>query len=166
MPALEAVQTFVGIANENEFYSHHYLAEVFRGDIKARLEAWEAQDTEHPGDEAHRAPYKRLQGWAQKWFGLRGQFHRARDDAERWELFRQLQSGLLQALGFASSSDPPGLVPARHELVAGSPIPCWRLQLPKLALIPAYQPGAEDEDLLDHRLGSLHFGGEPVPKPL
>ncbi|MCC7279951.1 MAG: class I SAM-dependent DNA methyltransferase [Chromatiaceae bacterium] len=166
MPALEAVQTFVGIANENEFYSHHYLAEVFRGDIKARLEAWEAQDTEHPGDEAHRAPYKRLQGWAQKWFGLRGQFHRARDDAERWELFRQLQSGLLQALGFASPSDPPGLVPARHELVAGSPIPCWRLQLPKLALIPAYQPGAEDEDLLDHRLVSLHFGGEPVPKPL
>ena len=30
MPILEAVQTFVGITNENEFYSHHYLAEVFR----------------------------------------------------------------------------------------------------------------------------------------
>ncbi len=26
MPVLEAVQTFVGITNENEFYSHHYLA--------------------------------------------------------------------------------------------------------------------------------------------
>ena len=36
MPVLEAVQTFAGIANENEFYSHHYLAEVFKGDIKAR----------------------------------------------------------------------------------------------------------------------------------
>jgi hypothetical protein len=25
MPVVEAVQTFVGIDNENEFYSHHYL---------------------------------------------------------------------------------------------------------------------------------------------
>jgi hypothetical protein len=28
MPVVEALQTFVGIANENEFYSHHYLAAV------------------------------------------------------------------------------------------------------------------------------------------
>ena len=40
MAVLDAVQTFAGIANENEFYSHHYLAEVFKGDIKARLDAW------------------------------------------------------------------------------------------------------------------------------
>jgi hypothetical protein len=38
MPVVEAVQTFVGITNENEFYSHHYLAEVFKGDIRERLE--------------------------------------------------------------------------------------------------------------------------------
>ena len=42
MPVTQAVQTFAGIANENEFYSHHYLAEVFKGDIQARLEGWEA----------------------------------------------------------------------------------------------------------------------------
>jgi hypothetical protein len=29
MPVAEAVQSFAGIANENEFYGHHYLAEVF-----------------------------------------------------------------------------------------------------------------------------------------
>jgi hypothetical protein len=28
MPVMEAVHTFVGITNENEFYSHHYLSEV------------------------------------------------------------------------------------------------------------------------------------------
>jgi hypothetical protein len=27
MPVVEAVQTFVGIVNENEFYSHHYLSD-------------------------------------------------------------------------------------------------------------------------------------------
>ena len=59
MPVLDAVQTFVGIANENEFYSHHYLAEVFKGDIKARLDAWEATESERPGDEARRAPNRR-----------------------------------------------------------------------------------------------------------
>lgn len=162
MPVLDAVQTFTGIANENEFYSHHYLAEVFKGDIKARLDTWEATEAEHPGDETHRAPVKRLQAWAQKWFGLRGQLQRARDDAERWQLFTQIQAGLLQALGYAA---PPEL-PAVHELMPGLPMPFWHLQLPRLAIIPAYQPGAEDDDLLDHKLQSLHLGGQTVPPAL
>lgn len=162
MPVLDAVQTFAGITNENEFYSHHYLAEVFKGDIKARLDAWEAAETEHPGDEAHRAPVKRLQAWAQKWFGLRGHLQRARDDAERWQLFTQIQSGLLLALGY----DTPTTLPAVHELMPGLPMPFWQLQLPRLAIIPAYQPGAENEDILDHKLQSLHLGGQAVPTAL
>ena len=125
MPVLDAVQTFAGIANENEFYSHHYLAEVFKGDIKARLDAWEADEAEHPGDEAHRAPHKRLQAWAQKWFGLRGQVQRSRaaadGDTERWQLFTQIQTGLFQALGY----DAPAKQPAQHEWVPGQPIPVW-----------------------------------------
>lgn len=159
MPVLDAVQPFTGIANENEFYSHHYLAEVFKGDIKARLDAWEAAESEHPGDDAFRAPYKLLQAWAQKWFSLRGQVARGHDEAERWQLFTQLQTGLLQALGYAA----PPKTPAVHELVAGLPVPLWQLQLPRLAIVPAYQPGAENEDLLDHRVQSLHLGGQAVP---
>ena len=166
MPVLDAVQTFAGIANENEFYSHHYLAEVFKGDIRARLDAWEAGEAEHPGNEAHRAPHKRLQAWAQKWFGLRGQVQRSRaaadSDAERWQLFTQIQAGLMQALGY----DAPAKQPAQHEWVPGQPIPVWQVQGAKLAVIPAYQPGAENEDLLDHKLQSLHYGGEPVPGSL
>lgn len=159
MPVLDAVQPFTGIANENEFYSHHYLAEVFKGDIKARLDAWEAAESEHPGDDAFRAPYKRLQAWAQKWFSLRGQVPREHEEAERWQLFTQLQTGLLQALGYSA----PAQRPAVHELVPGLPVPFWQLHLPRLAIVPAYQPGAEDEDLLDHRLQSLHLGGQAVP---
>lgn len=162
MPVLDAVQTFAGIANENEFYSHHYLAEVFKGDIKARLDAWEAAEAEHAGDDAHRTPVKRLQAWAQKWFSLRGQVQRARDDTERWQLFSQIQAGLLQALGYAA---PPEL-PAVHELMPGLPVPFWHLKLPRLAIIPAYQPGAENDDLLDHKLQSLHLGGQVVPPAL
>ena len=158
MPVLDAIQTFAGITNENEFYSHHYLAEVFKGDIKARLDAWDTAEAEHPGDEVHRAPSKRLQAWSQKWFGLRGQVQRAGEGAERWQVFTQIQTGLLQALGYAA----PDPQPTSHELVPGLPIPFWHLQLPKLAVIPAYQPGAENEDLLDHKLLSLHFGGQAV----
>ena len=169
MPVLDAVQTFAGITNENEFYSHHYLAEVFKGDIKARLDAWEAAETaaqsaesDEAAREPLRAPHKRLQAWAQKWFALRSQVQRAGDAVERWRLFTQLQAGLLQALGHAA----PGKLPTAHELAAGQPLPFWHLQLPQLAIVPAYQPGAENEDLLDHSLMSLHYGGEPVPQAL
>ena len=169
MPVLDAVQTFAGITNENEFYSHHYLAEVFKGDIKARLDAWEAAETSAQANAAdetardrHRAPHKRLQAWAQKWFALRSQMQRAGDPAERWRLFTQLQAGLLQALGHTA----PGKQLTAHELAAGQPLPFWHLQLPQLAIVPAYQPGAENEDLLDHKLLSLHYGGEPVPQAL
>lgn len=165
MPVLDAVQTFAGITNENEFYSHHYLAEVFRGDIKARLDAWEAEEAGQAGeseDELYRAPHKRLQSWAQKWFSLRSQLQRAGDAVERWRLFTQLQSGLLQALGHMA----PGKQPTLHELAAGQSLPFWHLQLPQLAILPAYQPGAENEDLLDHKLLTLHYGGEQIPQAL
>jgi len=121
MPVLEAVQTFAGITNENEFYSHHYLAEVFKGDIKDRLEAWDAQEAQHPSDapdhEQHRAPPKRLQAWAQRWFALRGQVQRGKDEHERWQAFMQIQAGLLQALGYA----PPPRTLTLHELAPGLP---------------------------------------------
>ncbi len=177
MPVLEAVQTFTGIANENEFYSHHYLAEVFKGDIKARLDAWEALEEQHPGIEAHRAPPKRLQAWAQKWFALRSQIDRAKDDADRWSLFAQMQTGLLQALGYPA----PTTAAQPVELVPGQALPLWSLLAkdqdatsaaslslhpPQLAIVPAYQPGMESEDLLDHTLARLHYGGADVPAAL
>ena len=38
--ATETAATFAGIHNENEFYSHHYLSEVFAGDIRETVERW------------------------------------------------------------------------------------------------------------------------------
>ena len=52
MPVMEAVQTFAGIANENEFYSHHYLSEVLQGDLKERLAQW-ADGGSGPSRAAH-----------------------------------------------------------------------------------------------------------------
>lgn len=159
MRVLEAVQTFAGIANENEFYSHHYLSEVFKGDIKDRLAAWDAEEAQHPGDEAHRAPAKRLQGWAQRWFSLRNQVQRGKDENERWHSFVQMQTGLLQALGYAQ---PPRSC-TLHEFSNSLPVPLWHLQGQRLAIIPAYQPSREEDDLLDHELTAFHYGAEPLP---
>lgn len=162
MPVIEAVQTFAGITNENEFYSHHYLAEVFRGDIKTRLDAWDLHEALHAGQENARAPQKQLQSFAQKWFSLRSQISRSNDDTEKWKLFTQLQSGLLQALGY----EAPAEQTPTHELTPGLPVPIWELRMPRIAIIPAYQPGAEKEDLLDQTLLSLHYGGAEVPVAL
>ena len=175
MPVLDAVQTFAGISNDNEFYSHHYLAEVFRGDIKTRIDAWDAEEAAHPGVEAHRTPPKQLQSWAQKWFALRGQLDRAKDDADKLRLFVQLQSGLLNALGYAAPANAEAI---KHlELVAGQAIPVWSLlakdatasalhavtQQPQLAIVAAYEPGKEKDDLLDHTLSALHYGEHEIP---
>ena len=65
MPVADAVQTFVGIANENEFFSHHYLAQVFRGNIKDTLDRW---NTVEEGSHDQRSPVKTLAGCTKGWF--------------------------------------------------------------------------------------------------
>ena len=52
MPVMEAVQTFVGIANENEFYSH-YLSEVLKGDIKSAWNSGLSRKRPIPSSEHH-----------------------------------------------------------------------------------------------------------------
>src|SRR6266571_4365967 len=131
MPVVEAVQTFVGIANENEFYSHHYLSEVFKGDIRERLEQWAAAEEAHP---------------------------------EQLDSFQHVQQGLLQALGYA-------IAPQHLELQAGMPVPMWQVigdagKAPQVLVVPAYNPGQEEDDILDQRLSAAHYAGVPVPSGL
>jgi hypothetical protein len=133
MPVLDAVHTFAGIANENEFYSHHYLAEVFKGDIKSRLDAWDAAEAEHPAQprKRHRAPAQAPAGLGAEVVCLRGQVQRARDD-RAWQIFTQLQAGLAAGPGLrARQTTHP------HELVPGQPMPLWQVPGAKLPrLIP------------------------------
>lgn len=153
-----AVQTFAGIANENEFYSHHYLAEVFKGDIKSRLDAWLAAEEQ---DASQKAPFKQLGGCSARWFALRNTFAKQRDPAEQLATFMQLQHGLLQALGYE-------LQPVQVELQAGSQLPAWVVlgeahKPPQLIIVPAYNPGQEGDDVLDQQLSELQYAVLPVP---
>ena len=179
MSVTQTVQSFAGIANENEFYGHHYLAEVFKGDIRTLIESWQATEeaaaqvtaTGAATDELRadssastRAPYKRLGGLGGKWFATLASHGRLREDAERLESHLSLHSPLLEALGYT-------LKPQQIELQGGMPIPVWAVfgeahQAPQLLIVPAYQPGREDEDPLENNLIAAHYGGQEIPNAL
>ena len=57
MPAAETTATFAGIHNENEFYSHHYLSEVFAGDIRETVERWRDAAASDSPTTIGRTPY-------------------------------------------------------------------------------------------------------------
>ena len=175
MSIAQTTQNFVGITNENEFYGHHYLAEVFKGDIRALIEAWQAAEDaallpqeasaiEASEGNKFRAPYKQLAGLGGKWFSALSSFGRVRDDAELLQNHLALHTPLFEALGYKLQSKI-------LELQGGMPIPIWAAygkahQAPQLLIVPAYQPGREEDDTLDHKLSPSQYGGQEVPADL
>lgn len=163
-----AVQTFVGIANENEFYGHHYLAEVFQGDIKALIDQWNAADEAATTPEeraAARAPHRRLGGLGGRWFTSVSALGRLKDPAECLKAHAALHQPLLEALGYR-------IQPRQVELQAGMPVPAWSVlgkdgDPPRLLVIPAFDPEADEEtDVLEQRLRRVHYDGLDVPTAL
>ena len=163
----QTVQTFVGITNENEFYGHHYLAEVFQGDIKTLIEQWNAAEEAAATPEekaAARAPHRRLGGLGGKWFAAISALARLKDPAERLRAHAALHQPLMEALGYRQGS-------RQIELHPGMPVPAWSVlgeehQAPRLLFIPAFDPDADEEaDVLEHHLTRVHYDGLPVPPP-
>lgn len=167
MSVAQTIQSFAGIANENEFYGHHYLAEVFKGDIRALIEKWQAVEDAAVSEgekAAARAPFRKLGGLGGKWFAGLASHARCREDADRLQSHADLHAPLLAALGYT-------LKPSQVELVLGMPVPVWTFvgeahQAPRLLIVPAYEPGGEEEAVLDQKLKPLHYGGLEVPKAL
>ena len=98
-------------------YSHHYLSEVLKGDIKERLEQWAVAEETHP---EQRAPYKQLASWASQWFALRNTVSHGATAAEQLDSFRHVQHGLLQGSRVHQ-------YPQHLELQAGMPVPVWQV---------------------------------------
>jgi hypothetical protein len=167
MSVAQTIQSFAGIANENEFYGHHYLAEVFKGDIRSLIEKWQAAEEAATSEEekaAARSPQRKLSGLGGKWFAGLAAHARTREDADRLQSHADLHAPLLAALGYT-------LKPSQVELVPGMPVPVWSVlgeaqQAPRLLIVPAYEPGSEEETVLDQKLKPLHYGGLEVPKAL
>ena len=162
MSVADSVSTFAGLTNENEFYSHHYLAEVFKGDIKSLIEQWQAaEDAENAAGASHKAPFKQLQACSARWFTQLANVVRSKSPEERLTAHRELQQPLLAALGYT-------IQPQQCEFLPGRPVPVWQVlgeqgKAPQLIIVPSYTPSQEDEDLLDQALAACHYEGIPVP---
>jgi hypothetical protein len=109
----------VGINNENEFYSNHYLGEVFSNDIRDVLEPWTEQENaareieraaREQGKEVaagYRAPWNQLSTLATVFFRQLAEHEKQRQVAQRLADQRSRWQPLLQALGYELTSAAP-----------------------------------------------------------
>ncbi|WP_292975301.1 class I SAM-dependent DNA methyltransferase [Pantoea sp. UBA4549] len=130
----------VGINNENEFYSNHYLGEVFTSDIRDVLEPWinqenAAREAERAAREqgkeveaAYRAPWNQLNSLATEFFRKLTEHEKQRQIPLRLADQRSRWQPLLKALGYELNphiqmldDDTPLPVLARYNSTDGSP---------------------------------------------
>ena len=98
----DTATTFAGIHNENEFYSHHYLSEIFTGDIRDTVARWrDAAEAAGGASAGARTPYDALRALARDYLQFRRQFAHARRHEARVGRQREWFARLLGALGYA-----------------------------------------------------------------
>lgn len=85
-----------GILNENEFYTHHYLAAILEDDLKDVFAQWLEQKRESQLPD----PPGRLRQLARSYFALREQLTKIQDPQEQFPLLRGFFFQLLGALGY------------------------------------------------------------------
>ena len=153
--------TFTGIQNENEFYSHHYLAELFANDIQATTARW--REAAAGGADGRRTPDQALRALAHPYLQFRQQFRHERRDRNRVRLQREWFRKFLTTLGY-------GFQPANHPLdeETGDEVPVLhaagvRQGTAQLLVIGAYDPDGDDEDPLSLRPHRVQYHGEAPP---
>ena len=164
--------TFAGITNENEFYSHYYLSEIFTGDIKNTVKRWQEAATNTGAPTPHAAlralagDYARFRDGFARQAGASHQLHSSQvAEQRRW--FRRF----LRALGYENDWHP-----TNHVLDDGIKLPVLCAAgrttagrsasgAPQLLVLDAYDVGAEGDGPLSLRLHRAQFHGEAPPSP-
>ena len=155
MPAAETAGSFVGIQNEQEFYSDHYLAEIFDQDLKKTAGQWrrDAEERDEPG----RTPDVALRGLKDEYFQFRGEFTSQRDDRKRVELQRGWFRKLLTALGHEWNPRNLPLEDDEELPVLSTREGCGGQ---RLVVIGVYDRYGEEEDPLTLKPRTVQFHGE------
>ncbi|MFZ4678313.1 MAG: hypothetical protein ACOYM4_21930, partial [Nodosilinea sp.] len=147
-----------GIANENEFYSAHYLDAILKEDLKDVAKRWKAEATaEDDGSDgsegtAGKSPDQALGSLRQPYFRLQDRMARA-DDEEKLALQREFFQQLLPILGYTwqpqvKALDDDTLMPIVAEVTRSN-------GLPQLWVLEGFNPTGEPMDVL-----SLPVAGE------
>ncbi|WP_028492404.1 class I SAM-dependent DNA methyltransferase [Thioalkalivibrio sp. ALE19] len=164
--------SWAGISNENEFYSEHYLSEVFHGDIKAFIERWNA--AEQAAREAHdpvpddlQAPWNRLGRMAHEYLRAQSALERDRDPERRVQAQREQVRELLGVFGFEyharrlpAGEDVEIPVLAEYTGADGHPL-LWVVQA-----IPLDDPESDPLEVPLHAEQFRSLSAAPVPRAL
>ena len=158
----DTATTFAGIHNENEFYSHHYLSEIFTGDIRDTVARWrDVAEAAGGASAGARTPYEALRALARDYLQFRRQFALARRHEARVRRQRRWFAQLLDALGY-------GYEPDNHPLEDGDEVPVLFAgrqhgSVSLLILGAYYGASGEDEDSLDLKPHPAQYHGEAPP---
>jgi len=118
----------IGIYNENDFYSNHYLTSVFENDIRGVMDNWQQQETKareyekqqralgRKPEAGYRTPYTQLASYAGQFFKDLNEHAREHNIDTRFRLQRQRWQSILSALGYQ-------LEPTTIELDSGLYLP-------------------------------------------
>ncbi len=88
----------VGIINENEFYTNHYLSEIFEGDIKNQIASWQTQESD---SDSYRTPFRKLKGLGAEYFAMVKELQHAKSDTQKQlEQSRVFYRHFLAVLGY------------------------------------------------------------------
>jgi hypothetical protein len=130
-----------GVTNENEFYTHHYLAAILEGDLKPLYEAWSQQE---------RPPWEGLRALARPFQAIQ----RESDPAERQALRQKWFGDLFSVLGYSFTPEiieleDGALLPLTGQIVRANGQPdLWVLASPGDGGNGAELTGEDDEDPL------------------
>jgi len=91
----------IGITNENEFYTNHYLNEIFEGDIKDQITAWQEKENE---SEVYKTPFKKLRGVGAGYFELLKELQKkSNSNSDKLALSREFYKSFLDIFGYSYS---------------------------------------------------------------
>jgi hypothetical protein len=146
-----------GISNENEYYSHHYLAAIFEGDLKEVFAQWQnmedgyreaikAQPQNTESLVELRAPWIKLRSLVQDFARLQNQLEKERDTEAKLQKQNEFAAKLLTALGYSwqpamKSLGDAGELSILAEVAQG--------QNPALWVLGALNTGEDKDDPLN-----------------
>ena len=86
----------VGISNENEFYTHHYLSSILESDLTDLFSKWRQNDEEHGVPQ----PFNLLKSLRKEYFSTSEKILKESTPDSVMSLERHLLSGVFSALGY------------------------------------------------------------------
>lgn len=88
----------VGIVNENEFYTNHYLNEIFEGDIKEQITSWQEKENE---SDSYTTPFKKLRGIGPRYLELlKDLSKKSNNTVDKLQASRTFYKTFLDTLGY------------------------------------------------------------------